>query len=52
MPLSPAKVKATTHANILDDVKAEALVDVQANTIAVVEAETCSNKLTNIESEA
>ena len=52
MPLSPAKVKATTHANILGHVKAEALVDVQANTIAVVEAETCSNKLTNFESEA
>ena len=29
-------MKATTHGNILADVKAEALVDVQANTIAVV----------------
>ena len=51
MPLSPAKVKGTTHGNILADVKAEALVDVQANTIAVAETETLTNTLSNVESE-
>ena len=51
MPLSPVKVKATTHGNILRDVEAEAPVDVQANTIVVVEAETLSDTLTNVETE-
>lgn len=44
-------MKATTHGNIIADVKAEELVDVQANTIAVVETETTTNTLTNVESE-
>ena len=49
MPHSPAKVKATTDGNILGDVEAEVplflsqifqhSVDVQANTIGVMEAE-------------
>lgn len=44
-------MKATTDGNIIADVKAEELVDVQANTIAVVETETITNTLTNVESE-
>ena len=43
-------MKATTHGNILADVKAEALLDVQANTIAVVKTETLTNTLSNVES--
>ena len=50
MPLSPAKVKTTTDGNILGQNEAEAAVDVQANTIAVVEAETFNDTLTNVES--
>lgn len=52
MPLSPAKVKATTEGNILGNAEAEAPVDVQANTIAVVDPETLSDTLSNVESEA
>ena len=36
-------MKATTDDNILGDVEAGALVDVQANTIAVVKADTLSD---------
>ena len=50
MPLSPARVKTTTDGNILGHVEAEAPLDVQANTIAVVEAETLNDTLTNVES--
>ena len=45
-------MKATTEGNILGNVEAEAPVDVQANAIAVVEAETFSDTLSNVESEA
>ena len=50
MPPCPARVKARTDGNILGQNEAEAVVDVQANTIAVVEAETLNDTLTNVES--
>ena len=52
MPPSPAMVKVTTDGNILGHNEAEAPVDVQANTIAVVETKTLNDTLTNVESES
>ena len=45
-------MKATTEGKILGNVEAEAPVNVQANTTAVVEAETLTDTISNVDSEA